>query len=107
MKVVQLGPYPPPQGGVQSHIVGLRRLILARGGSCSVINLTRHRESRETGVLHPTTAWETLVRLWGFRAWVLHLHVGLPSGTKFPRRMLWLGLVCTLLAGRRTIFTFH
>ena len=102
MHIVILGPYPPPHGGVQTHIVALREYLLSRGDSCSVINITRHRIAMDPGVHHPTSALGLLAVLRSLRPDVVHLHVG---GT-LPRRVLALALACTLLAPR-SVFTFH
>ena len=43
MIVLQLGPYPPPHGGVQTNIVAIREHLRRHGMGAPVINLTRHR----------------------------------------------------------------
>src|SRR5205823_13637384 len=43
MRVVQLGPYPPPHGGVQTNLVAIRDLLRKSGHECLAVNLTRHR----------------------------------------------------------------
>ena len=43
MVVLQLGPFPPPHGGVQTNLVAIRDYLRARGMAAPVINLTRHR----------------------------------------------------------------
>ena len=40
MRVVQLGPWPPPFGGVQTHLVALRHRMDAAGVSNQVVNIT-------------------------------------------------------------------
>lgn len=102
MHIVLLGPYPPPHGGVQTHIVALREYLTARGDSCSVVNITRHRTATEPGVHHPTSALGLLAVLRSLRPDVVHLHVG----GALPGRVLALALACTQLAPR-SVFTFH
>ena len=102
MHIVLLGPYPPPHGGVQTHIVALREYLLSRGDACSVINITRHRSAADPGVHHPTSALGVIALLRSLRPDVIHLHVGGP----LPHRVLALALACTLLAPR-SVFTFH
>lgn len=103
MRVVQLGPYPPPQGGVQTHIVALRRYLQARGIPCAVINLTRHRQADADEVYYPHNALAVLRLLVELPGDIVHLHVG---GT-IPPRLLALGVVCSLLPGRKAVFTCH
>ena len=68
MKVVQLGPYPPPHGGVQTNLVAIREYLLRRGIACPVINLTRFRSQTQEDVYYPANAIEVvslLVRVRG------------------------------------------
>jgi len=102
-RVLQLGPYPPPYGGVQTHVVALRRFLLERGIACDVINITRRRGADDAGVHYPATALGVARLLLRLRAPIIHLHVG---GT-VTARVLGLVLFCTLLPGRRTVLTLH
>jgi glycosyltransferase involved in cell wall biosynthesis len=103
MRVVLLGPYPPPQGGVQTNLVAIRDLLRRRGDSCAVINLHRHRAGRGEEVYHPQSALETLKLLLRLRYDVLHLHVG---GDLTPR-LLALAALATAMPRARTVLTFH
>jgi glycosyltransferase involved in cell wall biosynthesis len=103
MTVVQLGPYPPPHGGVQTNLVAIRDLLRKNGHECLAINLTRHRRADADGVFYPDSALDLVRLLWRLRADILHLHYG---GDLTPR-LLGLALFCTLLPGRRTVLTFH
>jgi len=103
MRVLQLGPYPPPHGGVQANLVAIRRYLLAREIPCEVINLTRHREAKAGGVHHPRSALQVLWLLMSLRYDVVHFHVG----GNLTLRLLGLGLVCTLLPRRKAVLTFH
>lgn len=102
MRVLQLGPYPPPHGGVQSNIVALRNFLLARGAGCDVVNLTRHRREERDGVYYPSTAPGVLRRLAGNYD-ILHLHIG----GNLPLRLLGLALACAWTPGKRSVLTFH
>ena len=55
MRVVLLGPFPPPQGGVQTNLVAIRYLRRS-GHSCDVVNLTRFRREVGDGVYYPAGA---------------------------------------------------
>ena len=102
MRVLQLGAYPPPQGGVQSNIVSLRNFLLARGAGCEVVNLTRHRREERDGIYYPFTALGVLRRLAGNYD-ILHLHLG----GKVPLRSLGLALACAWTPGKRSVLTLH
>ncbi len=103
MRVVQLGPYPPPQGGVQTNLVAIREYLRHQGHTCDAINLTRFRREDADGVYYPVGAAALMRLLWRLPADILHLHFG---GDLTPR-LLGLALFCTLLPGRKTVLTFH
>jgi len=62
-EVLQLGPWPPPHGGVQTHLVAIHRYLDQHGIRNAVVNLTRHRGQDGEGVFYPRTAWETATLL--------------------------------------------
>ena len=103
MRVVQLGPYPPPHGGVQTNLVAIREYLRHNGHSCDAINLTRFRRKDADGVYYPSGAAALMRLLWRLPADILHLHFG---GDLTPR-LLGLALFCSLLPGRKTVLTFH
>jgi glycosyltransferase involved in cell wall biosynthesis len=103
MIVLQLGPYPPPHGGVQTNLVAIRRYLMSRGTPCYVINLTRHRRPDGGGVHYPRGAAAVLRLLLRLPFTVAHLHIG---GDLAPRLLL-LGLICCLLPRVKTVLTFH
>jgi glycosyltransferase involved in cell wall biosynthesis len=103
MNVVQLGPYPPPHGGVQTNLVAIRDYLRRQGHTCDVVNLTRFRREDADGVYYPMGAAALMRLLWRLPADIVHLHFG---GDLTPR-LLGLALFCTLLPGRKTVLTFH
>jgi glycosyltransferase involved in cell wall biosynthesis len=103
MKVVQLGPYPPPHGGVQTNLVAIRDYLRETGHACDAINLTRFRRADSDGVYYPAGPWALARLLWRLRADILHLHFG----GDLTLRLLGLLALCTLLPGRKTVLTFH
>jgi glycosyltransferase involved in cell wall biosynthesis len=102
MRVAQLGPYPPPHGGVQTNLAAIREYLESNGHSCVAVNLTRFRGAAP-GVYYPAGAWELAKLLLRLRVDILHLHFG---GDLTPR-LLGLALLCSLLPGRKTVLTFH
>lgn len=103
MVVLQLGPYPPPHGGVQTNLVAIREHLRRHHFRSPVLNLTRHRRATADDVYHPRTAWEVVQRLLRIRADIIHLHIG----GRFTGRLLALCLLCSVLPGRRTVLTLH
>ncbi len=103
MKILQLGPYPPPHGGVQTHVVALVDFLRQRGIICDVVNLTRFRRPSENGIYYPSNAFEVAGHLLSHRYDIIHLHVG---GRIWPRQLA-LALACFTLPDTRSVFTFH
>ncbi|MGB0111149.1 MAG: glycosyltransferase family 4 protein [Terriglobales bacterium] len=103
MRVLQLGPYPPPHGGVQSNLVAIRTFLLRQGIPCAVINITRHRKPASDNVYYPRNTAGLMRLLPQLDYDIVHLHVG----GMLSWRLLGLGLVCTLLHGSKSVMTFH
>jgi len=103
MRVLLLGPYPPPHGGVQTNLVAIRAFLLKRGDSCAVINITRHRKAGAEEVYYPKGPLQLLQLLARLRYDVLHLHIG----GMLTNRLLALSLACTLRLGAKSVMTFH
>lgn len=103
MKILQMGAYPPPHGGVQTNVVAIRRYLLERQIPCAVINLTRHRESCADQLYHPTNAWQVVTYLLCLPYDIVHLH----HGGELTARLLALYLLCGLLPGKKAVLTCH
>ncbi len=103
MRVLQLGPYPPPHGGVQSNLVAIRNYLRAHGHACGVINITRHRGANSDEVYYPKNAAETAWLVATLPYEVLHLHIG----GNVPLRLLALSLLCCWMPRRKAVLTFH
>ncbi len=103
MRVTQLGPWPPPFGGVQTHLVALRRRMDHAGVPNQVVNITSAPESGVPGVHYPRSAAALLRTLVSLPADILHLHLG----GHVSGRVLALAAACTAIPGRRSVLTFH
>jgi glycosyltransferase involved in cell wall biosynthesis len=103
MTVLQMGPYPPPHGGVETNLVALRKYLLKQGSACPVINLTRFRRESRDGIYYPKTSLDVIKLLLTLRYDLIHLH----AGGDFSRRHVGALLLCSLLPGKKTVFTFH
>jgi glycogen(starch) synthase len=103
MRVLLLGPYPPPHGGVQTNLVAIRAFLLKHRVPCAVINITRHRKPDEEEVYYPKGALQLLRLLVRLRYDVIHLHIG----GMLTNRLLALSLACTLRPGAKSVMTFH
>ena len=103
MRVLQLGPYPPPHGGVQSNLVAIRTFLRRQNVPCVVINITRHRKPDADEVFYPKTAAGLIQLLLRLDYDIVHLHVG----GRLTRRVLGLALACAVMPGSKSVMTFH
>jgi len=103
LRVLQIGPYSKPHGGVQGHVVALRRYLQARGVSCEVVDLNRERRTDGAGVYGPRHAAELARLLLTLRYDVAHLHVG----GNLTARLVGLALLCAGRPRSGSVFTFH
>jgi len=103
MKVLQIGPFPPPYGGVERNLIAIRTFLRQRQIPCGVINITRHRKAEVDDVYQPKGALALVKLLFTLRYDIIHIHFG----GMLNARLLSLYLLCTLVAGRRTVLTFH
>ena len=103
LRVLQLGPYPPPHGGVQSNLVAIRTFLRRHGMQCSVINITRHRKQEQDDLYYPCNALGVVQLLRRLQYDIVHLHLG----GMLNERVLSLALVCTLQGRSKSVLTFH
>lgn len=105
MRVLQIGPYAPPHGGVHANLSAIRDAVNARGDSCEVIAITKPDRTvkKEEGIYRPRTAFELLRLLFSLNYDIVHLHLG----GMLTNRLILLTLVCGLLQGKKKVITFH
>src|SRR6476646_5173421 len=101
--VLQLGPYPPPEGGITRNMLAIRERLEARGDGCSIIATSKSASvEHEAGVYHPRSATDLISLIRKIDHDVLHLHVG----GDINRRVLSL-MVAAATLGTRPILSFH
>jgi len=104
MRVLQLGPFPPPNGGVQTNLKAIHDLLRERGHDAKVIAITRTSQTEGVpNVYKPRSIFELLKMLLTFRFDIVHFHVG--GNLNF--RVATLMLVCGLLPNSKSLVTFH
>jgi glycogen synthase len=105
-KILLVGPYPPPYGGLSVQIHELNRYLKREGYSSIVLNIGESRKETSEACLSAKTAWQYLVLSFMFarRGFILHLF------TNGHNVKSWLSaVVCSLSGlfnGRKTILTF-
>jgi glycosyltransferase involved in cell wall biosynthesis len=103
MRVIQLGPFPPPHGGVQTNLVAIRDHLRRKGHRAGVIHLSRHRKREADEVYYPESAFQTARLLFREPADILHLHIG----GQLNNRLLALTAFLIAIPGRKSVLTFH
>jgi glycogen synthase len=104
LHILQLGPYPPPEGGITRNILAIRDEVVARGHRCSIIATSRSSEvRREPDVHHPRSAAALLRLLVTLEYDVLHLHIG----GDVSKRVLTLAAACGIFGRNRNVLTLH
>src|SRR5215207_1728951 len=102
MHVVQLGPYPPPEGGISRNILAIREFLQKNGHRCSIIATSKSSFIKpETDVYHPSNPFQLIKLLAGLKFDVLHVHVG----GEIPWRVLAFLLICSFFGRKKSVFT--
>lgn len=104
LHILQLGPYPPPEGGVSRNMLAIRDDLEKGGDKCSIIATSKSsRVSEEPNVFHPGSPAELIRLARSIDFDVLHLHVG----GDLNKRVLALIAAATAIAGRKSVLTIH
>ncbi|MGV3709184.1 MAG: glycosyltransferase family 4 protein [Gemmatimonas sp.] len=103
LHVCLIGPVPPPWGGVETHMMGLRDYLRKQGARCSVVNVTRHRQPDHDDLYFPDSAKGVLKTINALNPDVVHIHFG---GSLFARQAA-LFIVLSLRPRTKNVFTFH
>jgi glycogen synthase len=104
MRVLQLGPVPPPHGGVQANFSAIHERLRERGEESLLVSITRSEKiSEEPNVYHPRSAAQLVKLLFTLRPDIIHLHFG----GDFTARLAGLALVGSLVPRAKKVLTFH
>lgn len=104
MHVLQLGPYPPPEGGISRNMLAIRDELLKNGHECSIIATAKSSEIKdEPNIYHPRTLKEFLKLLTSLKYDILHVH----HGGELPFRVFVFLSICAFFGRGKSILTFH
>ncbi len=106
MKVVLVGDFPPPHGGVAVHVEVLFRTVRANGGRCEVLDIGKGQLPAD-GVVPAGGSMRFTARLgqYAVRGYQIHVHT---SGAN-PKSWMLAG-ICALagaVSGKSPLITFH
>ncbi|MCD9187851.1 MAG: glycosyltransferase family 4 protein [Pyrinomonadaceae bacterium] len=104
MHVLQLGPYPPPEGGISRNMLAIRDELLKSGHECSIIATAKSSEIKdEPNVYHPRTPREFIKLLKSLKYDILHVH----HGGELPFRVFVFLWICAFFGRGKSVLTFH
>lgn len=104
MRIVQLGPVPPPHGGVQANMSAIAERLRARGHFCAEVSIIRVSEERsQEDVFYPRSVIALIKLLFQLKPDLIHLHFG----GNFTLRLAALAMACAFVPRAKTVLTFH
>ncbi len=104
MHVLQLTPYPPPEGGISRNALAIREELRKNNCRCSIIATAKSDSmTDEPDVYHPRTPVELIKLLSRLEYDVLHVHVG---GDVTLRVLAFLE-TCAIFGRGKSALTFH
>jgi glycosyltransferase involved in cell wall biosynthesis len=104
MRLLQLGPYPPPEGGINRNILAIREELRNAGHECAIIAITKSSKiTAEPDVHHPQNPFDLIRLILKLKYDLLHIHVG----GELTVRVLGLLMVCGILAKGKNVLTLH
>ena len=103
LHVLQLGPIPPPDGGISRHVAALRAELAGRGHLCSLVATSKSSSIRTIAdEYHPATPLDLVGTIRCLNGDVVHLHIG----GDVSRRVMALAMAVTTVA-KRSVLTMH
>ena len=107
IKILQIGPYPPPGTGWSIRIKMLKRYIERAGHVCVVMNTNKNRKVASDEFVPVHGAWDYCKKVVRYcrQGYLVHMHINGKS-TNSPMLALIAEFV-SLLFGKRAVLTFH
>lgn len=104
MRIVQLGPMPPPHGGVATNMLAIHEALTSCGHRSTIVDVT-NRKGRQVAanVLKPRSAFGLVKMLARLDCDIVHFHIG----GDFSLKLAFLTLFCGLLPKKKSVVTFH
>lgn len=98
MKILLIGPYPPPHGGISVHVAALADQLSQRGAEIRVFRMSRGARASGASRLART------VRQYASKGWIIHFH------TNGHNLKSWVTALLSAAAARKapaTVLTLH
>lgn len=109
-KILQIGPYPPPRGGVSMRIKVLKEYLIELGHDCVILNTgesRKHRAINSTECVHVKGIVDFAWKVFKYLAigYIIHMHINGKSLKSLG--MALYTQVLSILFFRRAFLTFH
>ncbi|MDI6780500.1 MAG: glycosyltransferase [bacterium] len=106
-KILQIGSYPPPMGGVSMRIKVLKEYLIELGHKCVVLRVGEGMKVRAEGCVNITGAVDFAVKVFRYLldGYVIHMHINGKSLKSLYMALYTQGL--SILFFRRAFLTFH
>lgn len=102
--VAQIGPVPPPHGGVSTNLLAIHEALKQAGHDAVIVDVTNRDERSEVAdVVKPGSAFGLIKSLVRLKCDLVHYHIG----GEFTAKLTLLTLLCGLLPGKKSVVTFH
>jgi len=112
MKIVQIGPYPPPSGGIASHVARLHSVLTKLRYDSTVVDVFNRSGSEDEKKANiqairydgpaPTRLIKTVGTIWRLKPDIIHLHLA------SMRNFRWIGpLLLAILPRSIQLITLH
>jgi len=105
LKILLVGPFPPPHGGVSVHVLTLQSFLRTSGITCSVLNISPGAPKSDQYVsIRGTLHFLRLLLSYSLKGWSLHVH------TNGHNAKSWLVAIASGLVGLigpGTMLTIH
>ena len=103
MHIVQLGPVPPPEGGVSRNMLAIRDELLNLGHKCTLVATTSGQEINDPHIHRPNSPLSLINLLRTLNPDIVHLHVG----GEISNRVLSLAFSVSVVASGKCVLTVH
>ena len=103
MYIVQLGPVPPPEGGVSRNMLAIRDELNNLGHKCTLVATTSGQKTSQPNLHRPNSPLALIGLLRTLKPDVVHLHVG----GEISNRVLSLALAVSVVASGKCVLTVH
>ncbi len=106
-KILEIGPYPPPNSGWSVRIKFLKEALVSEGHDCQVLNLGQYRKIKSPEYIDVQSGLDYLMKLVLLRLKGYNFHVHMNAQAVKGPILSLLALLGSLLTFSRAVLTFH